>query len=691
MGHLPQKLQRARAGLVLVLGAIFWIAPPTPAAPTTAAAALPQAAATITTAADDGEPGTRIRFEDVSRELGIRFRHHANISEAAFLPEIMGGGAVWLDFDRDGRSDLYLVDSGPNTFADQAAALRAATPFERPDPEMIGPRNARRHEGDNALFRRGRRGGRRNDGATTNTSFDLVRDAAPGNTGYSMGASSADFDNDGWSDLLVTNFDTLVLYRNNGDGTFSDVTLAAGLVSIGWATSSAWGDLDNDGFLDAFIANYVRYPLHRRPQCGTSQYCPPDDSPPSQDQLLRNVDGQTFADQGEEAIVSEIGGTWGNGLAVAMSDINLDGRLDIYVANDITPNFLHVNMIGSGGWRLEESALFTGTAANRNGYPGASMGVDFQDLDGDGRAEIVVTNYQGDTNNIYQAGAIAREDYTPNPNDDGIWFIGGVTSDKIDAAVASSELDLYDDASFELGVDEPSLERLAFGVALPDLDADGDADMVIANGHVQPRLDNFAQPNQVFESLLAQRRAQPGANDEATAETQPVTEALFRDVSLDTGEALMRNQTSRGLAVGDANDDGLPDIAIVSLDASMQLMMNRTQQPGERIVVRLRGRASNRDAVGARLRVVPLQAAEGSEPGRSGAPQHFEVRAGSSYLSQNSLDQFVGLGAATSASIVVRWPDGSTERINQVTAGQLVLIERGQGVVGTRALTPTLF
>ncbi len=603
----------------------------------------------------------------------------------------MGGGAVWLDFDRDGRSDLYLVDSGPNTFADQAASLRAATPFERPDPEMIGPRNARRHEGDNALSRRGRRGGRRNDGATTNTSFDLVRDAAPGNTGYGMGASSADFDNDGWSDLLVTNFDTLVLYRNNGDGTFSDVTLAAGLVSTGWATSSAWGDLDNDGFLDAFIANYVRYPLHRRPQCGTSQYCPPDDSPPSQDQLLRNVDGQTFADQGEEAIVSEIGGTWGNGLAVAMSDINLDGRLDIYVANDITPNFLHVNMIGSGGWRLEESALFTGTAANRNGYPGASMGVDFQDLDGDGRAEIVVTNYQGDTNNIYQAGAIAREDYTSNPNDDGIWFIGGVTSDKIDAAVASSELDLYDDASFELGVGEPSLERLAFGVALPDLDADGDADMVIANGHVQPRLDNFAQPNQVFESLLAQRRAQPGANDEATAETQPVTEALFRDVSLDTGEALMRNQTSRGLAVGDANDDGLPDIAIVSLDASMQLMMNRTQQPGERIVVRLRGRASNRDAVGARLRVVPLQAAEGSEPGRSGAPQHFEVRAGSSYLSQNSLDQFVGLGAATSASIDVRWPDGSTERINQVTAGQLVLIEQGQGVVGTRALTPTLF
>jgi hypothetical protein len=527
-------------------------------------------------------------FTDVAARAGITFRHVNGASADRHLHEIMSGGGLFFDYDGDDWLDVFLVDGGSLT--DPTVAARA------------------RHR----LFRN------RGNG----TYEDRSASSGIGHRGYGMGACSADYDNDGFPDLYVTAMGGNTLYRNAGGTAFVDVTKAAGVASAAFSSSCAFGDLDRDGDVDLFVVNYVDARLDNNIFCGDARkqmriYCHPLNFKPLSSTLYRNNGNGTFTDTSAPA---GIGSHRGNGLGVVMGDYDDDGWLDVFVANDTTPNFLFHN---DGKGRFSEVALRSGVALASDGRARAGMGTDFGDVDGDGDLDLFVSNHELETHTLYRN--LGRG--------------------------------LFSEATVEAGLSTPTLPFVGFGTAFVDHDNDGDLDIGIVNGHVV-NIPTLVRPG----ATLAQRKLL-FAND---------GRGRMREIGRQAGPGFAEERVGRTLVAGDIDNDGDLDFLVTNNGGDAELLRNELVSRAGAVSFRLVGLAGNRSAVGARIRA--------SGGGRTFLR---EVKAGSSYLGQNDLRQHIGLGAITRLEKVeIRWPNGAVETITDVAAGQQVTVTEGRGVTG---------
>jgi hypothetical protein len=536
----------------------------------------------------------RVLFHDVSEASGLIFTHVNGASPDKHFAEIMGSGGLFFDFDSDGWIDLFLVDGG-----------------SKADPQVA--RTARHR-----LFH--------NRG---NGSFDDVT-ATSGirHLSYGMGACAGDYDNDGLTDLYVTNDGPNILYRNAGNGTFTDVTAHAGVGSPLWSTSCAFADFDRDGRLDLFVTSYVQG-ADENPFCGRTgtgklrMYCHPLNFRRSPNVLYHNAGDGTFT---EVSLSAGIAPMTGNGLGVAVADYDDDMWPDVFVANDGVPNFLFHN---EGNGRFTERALVAGVSVGSDGKARAGMGTAFGDVDGDSRLDLVVTNHETEMHSLFRNAG------------------GGAFTD----ATASS------------GIGPATLRYVGFGVVFADHDNDGDLDLAIVNGHV---IDNIAM-------------IRSGAKHAQKRLLLENTGSRFRDASGVSGPGFAGERVGRTVVSGDIDNDGDLDLLVTSNGQGVELLLNDGGNRSNALLLRLVGtrspstslRASNRDAIGARLLLTA-----------GGRTQVREVTSGSSYLGQNDLRVHVGLGDATIVDRVeIRWPSGRTELVQNVAANQLVVIREGAGVV----------
>jgi hypothetical protein len=517
-------------------------------------------------------------------ESGITWVHENALSVQRYLPETTGAGGAFLDYDGDGWMDVYLVNSGPCDF------YRPRVPL------------------GNALYRNNR------DGTFT----DVTGKAGVGGRTFGMGATVGDYDNDGFPDLYVTAYGRAILYHNRGDGTFEDVTEKAGVAVPGWTTSAVFFDYDGDGLLDLFVCSYVRYGLDTTNSCsgtphGKRYFCVPRifESLPSA--LFRNEGGGRFRDVSAE---SPIGRTLGKALGVVATDVNDDGRLDLFVTNDTTPNHLWLNR-GAGRW--EEEGLLGAVALSGEGRPRSSMGVDAADYDGDGRPDVAVGNIDHELASLYRNNG--NETFTDEAEANGIAAATRVIS--------------------------------CWGLKLFDYDNDGGTDLLLANGHPDDMLDGTAYGVRYRQPPLLFRNEG----------------GRYRNVSPEAGPAFRKELSARGLAVGDYDDDGRVDVLLANNGMAPSLLRNESGSGNHWLGLRLEGRSANRDAVGA---VVRWSA--------GGVVRQREKAGGGSYLSSHDPRLVLGLGAAAKADWVeVRWPRPSTrvERFTGLPTDRYVTLVEG--------------
>jgi enediyne biosynthesis protein E4 len=442
-----------------------------------------------------------------------------------------------------------------------------------------------------------------------------------------MGACAGDYDGDGHPDLYITGYGSNTLYRNRGDGTFVDVTATARVGDSRWSTGCAFADLDGDGDLDLVVTHYVDADHSHNPYCTTGRggaraYCHPLKYEPLATTVYRNDGNGVFTDV---SAASGIGVPRANGLGVVVTDYDNDGRPDVFVANDTMPNFLFHN---EGGFRFKETGLVSGFAVAADGKARAGMGIDTGDYDGDGRLDVVVTNL----------------DFEMQTLDRGL--DGG----------------LFAYATPESGIGFPTLPFVGFGVAFFDFDNDAQLDIAIANGHILDNAPLFRAGSTYMQRKLLFRNT---------------TGRRFVEVGRSSGPAFSTERVSRGLAVGDIDNDGDLDLLVSNNGQDAELLRNDGGNRANALVVRLRGRAPNTDAIGARVRVT------------TGSRTQFrDVKAGSSYLSQNDLRAHFGLASAARADRVeVKWPSGTTDTFADVAANQIVTIDEGKGIVSRQVFS----
>jgi enediyne biosynthesis protein E4 len=516
--------------------------------------------------ADDESGKTRspIAFEEIAARAGISFRFENGSRGKHDLPEIMGGGLAIFDADGDGLLDVYFCNGGP---------IDGSAGSGKPDPPC-------------RLFRN--RGGWHFEDVTQ-------RSAAPGPS-YAMGAAAGDYDGDGRLDLFVSGWRDQRLYRNLGNCRFEDVTERAGLKSSLWSTSAAFADLDGDGDLDLYVANYLEYDAKSAPYCsapdGRRDYCGPEDFLAQPDRLYRNNGDGTFTD------VSDLAGIKlkeGRGLGVLIAELTGDNRPDIYVANDGTPCWLFANQ---GNLRFKEIGESAGVARDGQGQAMAGMGVGAANLDGDGRCDLVVTNFLNRSTIAFQP--------------------------------VSDQLASYRDVTAKLGLAAATRDVLGFCLSLVDFDGDGRVDLIQANGHVLDRA-RLGVPFTMRPTLLRNAGA------------------AFQDVAHLAGPWFTRPILGRGLAVGDLDGDNRTDVVDNCIDASAAVLRN-TSQGNHFLALDLIDKAG-RPPVGAHVR---LRA--------GGRQHVAVVTAGGSYLAAMPPRLVFGLGAAQSAErIDVMWPWGLSE------------------------------
>jgi hypothetical protein len=526
-------------------------------------------------------------FRDVARAAGLDFTHHNGASAERFFPEIMGSGGLFFDFDGDGWLDAFLVDGG--SVADAAVARSA------------------RHR----LYR--------NRG---NGTFEDVTDASGiRHREYGMGACAGDVDNDGLIDLYVTNVGPNALYRNAGHGRFVDVPHAGGADTPMWSTSCAFVDVDRDGDLDLFVTNYVDTANAKNEFCGIAgppairDYCHPLIYQPLTNVLYRNTGTGTFEDI---SAASGIATYRGNGLGVAVSDIDDDGWPDVFVANDSMPNFLFHN---EGNGTFTEIALRAGVAVAVDGKARAGMGTAFADFSGSGRPGLIVTNHETEMHSLFVN-------------------LGGP---------------LFSDVTVPSRIGPDTRPYVGFGVAFLDYDNDTRLDIAIANGNVMANAallragGTFAQRNLLLHNLGDR----------------------FEDMKAQAGPGFALEQVSRALAAGDVDNDGDVDLLITNNGAAANLLQNDGGNARGALIVRVAGTRSNRSGIGARLTLITGQ-----------RRQIREVQSGSSYLGQNDLRAHFGLGPALRADrLEVLWPSGQKDVIAAVAANQIITVVEGRGMV----------
>jgi enediyne biosynthesis protein E4 len=526
---------------------------------------------------------TRPVFVDVTAKAGITFVHKSGASAEKYMVETFGSGLAWIDYDNDGFPDLYFVNGAP------------------------GAPNALYHNNKNGTF------------TDVTAHAGVSADSGAAAKAYKTGVAVGDYDNDGFLDLYVTAFGPNILFHNNGDGTFTDVTAKAGVAgrSNEWSTSTGFFDYDRDGRLDLFVVNYLDYRLDENPYCGLRKegyrmYCHPTQFDGTADRLFHNNGDGTFTDVSKQAGIANPAG---KGLGVTFCDYDRDGDTDIYIANDTVRNFLYRN---NGDGTFTDVAYAAGVGFDPNGKPQAGMGTDCADVDGNGYPDIFVTNFSEELNALY----MNRGDGT------------------------------FEDVSANAGMQSAYLP-LGFGTKLYDFDNDGDLDIHVTNGHV---IDNvklyqtnltYAQKDLLFENIGGK----------------------FRDITARSGPALQVERIGRGLAVADFDNDGNLDVAISSLGQRAVLLRNQGARPGNWISLRAKGKKSNGFGLGA---TVKLQTAEGL--------QVREFNNVASYLSSNDTRLHFGVGAArTIQQIEILWPSGTRQVLKDVAVNQILVVEEPDG------------
>ncbi len=521
-----------------------------------------------------------IRFREVARDWGLEFKHHNGGSGKRYYPETDGSGVVIFDYDHDGDPDVLFIDSA-----------------ELPGYQGESPRSI--------LYR--------NDGP--GRFVDVTDRARLSVTGYGMGGSSADYDGDGDLDLYVTHFRENQLFRNNGDGTFSDVTAAAGVGDPRWSMSAAFADLDRDGDLDLYVTNYIDYSLDKPTLCynemlGVGAFCHPELFDALPDRYYRNRGDGSFVERTAEAGFA-IGA--GKAMGVVITDLDNDDWLDVYVANDTTPNSFFRSR---GDGTFDDASLVSGTAFGDTGLAEAGMGVAAADVDEDGLVDLYVTNFALETNALYRN------------------LGNGV----------------FVDARTALGVAQPSLVLLGFGTLFADFDLDGDVDLAVANGHIldnvelmEERADlTYRQPNQILENLGGGR---------------------FRELT-DSGLDVIA--ASRGMASADLDADGDVDLVITNSNDVAEVYENVSTPGGGWLAVDLGPAPGSALAIGSRLELLS-----------GGTRQSRDVMPVDSYLSQSCQTARFGVIAIDSGlELRVRWSDARRTRYTDLPAGRRVRLWR---------------
>ena len=519
--------------------------------------------------------GQTVTFVEVAAESGIDFKHTDGESGKRLFNEQYGSGGGFFDYNNDGYLDIYLINACPQ--GEKADALL--------------PTNLLYHNNGDGLF------------------TDVTQLAGVGDTGYGVGATTADYDNDGDLDLYLTNFGPNVLYQNNGDGTFTDVAETAQVADAGWGTSCAFADFDNDGFLELYVTNYANYTLAAHKTCyrhNIPVYCGPSSYPPQPDLFYQNNGDGTFTDLTQQRGL--LGVPAAHGLGVVVGDTDNDGDADIYIANDQDFNFLFENL---GDGTFEEIGLLSGVSCGDTGKAEAGMGVALADYDNDGKLDLTVSNFQNETNTLYR-------------NEADNFFI---------------------DTTITAGIAEHTHRYLGWGIGFLDYDNDGYKDIFVANGHT---MDNIAEV------------------DRST--TTPQQNLLFRnlgngkfaDVTAQMGEGFALRKTSRAAAFGDYDNDGDIDILVTNWNQTTDLLRNDGGNRNNWIQVTAIGTKSNRSGIGARIKVVAGE-----------LTQYAEVKSSGSYLAFSDLRIHFGLKDTERIDLLeIRWPSGVIDTATNLSVNQ---------------------
>ena len=526
-------------------------------------------------------------FQEIPPSVsGISWAHTNGRSPMAHLPETVGAGCAFLDYDNDGWMDIYLVNSGSCDFYSPPQPLR------------------------NALYHNNR------DGTFT----DVTVKAGVSGTAYGMGIAVGDYDADGFPDLYLTQYPKSILYHNNGDGTFTDVTAKAGVAAPGWATSAVWFDYDNDGRLDLFVCRFVDYSKDKLKFCddkltGERAYCIPTIYDPMPCWLFHNNGDGTFTDVSQKSgIAHSMSKAWG----VIAADINNDGLMDLYVTNDTVPNFLFANR-GSG--KFEEIGILAGVGVNAFGKPRSGMGVDAADYDEDGWLDLFEANVDHELFSLYH-------------------------NDKQEA---------FSDLALPAGIGDATRMLSGWGLKFFDYDNDGNLDLLLVNGHPDDKVDKRLPGVTFLEPMLLFQNTGKG----------------FRNVSAESGPIFSRPLAGRGLALGDFDNDGSVDVLVTQNNGAPVLLRNNVGRQNHWLGVKLVGRKANIDAIGAKL------------TWRSGDfERHIFKVGGGSYLSSHDPRMVLGIGQRTKLDwIEVKWPQpsGKTERLTDLSIDRYITIVEGEG------------
>lgn len=526
-------------------------------------------------------------FELVPPSLsGISWAHNNGRSPEMYPAETVGAGCAFFDYDNDGWMDIYLVNSGKCDFFDPQPPLR------------------------NALYRNNR------DGTFT----DVTQKAGVPGGGYGMGVAAADYDGDGHTDLLVTQYNGVILYRNNGNGTFTDVTRRAGLPTTGWATSAVWFDYDNDGKLDLFICRFVNFDKSKNQFCGNRDtglryYCTPRVYDPAPSWLFHNNGDGTFTDVSRESgIANSLGKAWG---AVAC-DINNDGLIDLFVANDTVPNFLFINQ---GNCKFQEIGVGANIAFSAEGHARSGMGVDAADYDQDGWIDLFVTNIDQEMYSLYHN----NHDQT------------------------------FDDMAIPNGIAKTTRLMSGWGVKFFDYDNDGNTDLFLANGHPDDKIELHSSAVQYLEPMLLYR------GDSRS----------FEDVSSTSGPVFSASYAARGLAIGDFDNDGGLDVLVGINNGPPLLLRNQIGSRNNWLGLKLVTKRANPEAVGAKV------------TWKSGDLKRTVFKtSGGSYIASHDPRVVLGIGMRPRVEWVeIKWPlpSGRVERFTNLPINKYITLTEGSG------------
>jgi hypothetical protein len=526
------------------------------------------------------------KFVDRTAQLGVHFKHEASLTTRKYLLESMGSGVALFDYDNDSRLDIFFA----NGARIDDPMLKAAIP-RKDSPKYW---NRLYHQKPDGTFE------------------DVTERAGLTGNGYSTGVAVGDYDNDGFEDLFVAAYGRSTLYHNNGDGTFTDVTLSSGVAGAGWATSAAWVDYDNDGRLDLIVARYMEWDFEDiycgLREAGFRSYCHPDLFKPVSVLLYHNEGEGKFTEVSHKAGIDKAA----KGLGVAIADYDHDGWTDIVIANDSIPEYLFHN---KGNGTFEEIGLPSGVALDGSGATFAGMGVEFEDYDNDGWADVFITD-------------LANQRYALYRN------LGDGT---------------FDYVSTSTGISAATLLHSGWGVRFLDYDNDGWKDLFIVQSHVMDTIE-VNEPHLHYKEPPMLLRNDNGKR--------------FVNVSADSGEPFQQVWVGRGMAIGDINNDGKIDVVLSTNNGQAYVLLNETPTANHWITLKLVGVKSNRDGIGSQVKITT-----------GTGDQYASATTAGSYQSSSDKRVHFGLGAAKSVKLVqIRWPSGIVQTLKDVKPDQVVTV-----------------